>query len=84
MASFYSEKPTAPPTVRGIHEKCLLPEEGDRSAQHNLVTLSPPCPLNCGLDIHTIHQPKLKGREHLLVNYGWFPEIQLWQNTFKC
>lgn len=42
MASFYLEKLNAP-TVRGTHEKCLLPEEGDRSAQQS-INAAPPCP----------------------------------------
>lgn len=82
MASFYLEKLNAP-TVQHIHEKCLLPEEGDRSAQHSLLTRSPPCPTELWTRHSHYDQPKLKDQEHLRVNYGWFPEIQLWQNTFK-
>lgn len=82
MASFYLEKLNAP-TVQHIHEKCLLPEERDRSAQHSLLTRSPPCPNELWTRHTHYDQPKLKEQEHLHVNYGWFPEIQLWQNTFK-
>lgn len=82
MASFYLEKLNAP-TVQHIHEKCLLPEERDRSAQHSLLTRSPPCPTELWTRHSHYDQPKLKEQEHLHMFLKWFQDGFLKYNSGK-